>query len=193
MSEDRRVRWSVWKHIPDVNVLQAVALSLNIDPQKIRTHGQSWMTGEAVVIEAEEFHDRLQILKANLTYTGDLEITSMQLGGGLGTKITVTSFARWASSLGWIIPDELRELGANVERAPLVPPTPDAPLKTKERDTLLILIAALCRHGGIDWNQRGIASAIELLTEQLGARVNDDTIRDVLKDISEALRRRTSK
>ncbi|MCP5357563.1 MAG: hypothetical protein H7A06_05435 [Pseudomonadales bacterium] len=60
-------------------------------------------------------------------------------------------------------------------------------LATKERNTLLIMIAALCRNSKIDYKQRGVAIAIQQMTENIGAPVTDDTIKRVLDQIDSAL------
>jgi len=60
-------------------------------------------------------------------------------------------------------------------------------LTSKERNSLLILIGALCKDAGIDYNERGIASALEKMTEILGAPITDDTIRNILKQIDDAV------
>lgn len=60
-------------------------------------------------------------------------------------------------------------------------------LSTKERHTLLVIIAALCKEANIDYSQRGVASAIQNLTENIGSPITDDTIRSVLKQINEAV------
>jgi hypothetical protein len=66
----------------------------------------------------------------------------------------------------------------------------DKVLKNKEKNTLLVLIAALCRELGIDPNKRGVTSSIQLMTEQLGAPISDDTIRSILKQIDSAVESR---
>lgn len=63
-------------------------------------------------------------------------------------------------------------------------------LGSKERNTLLVVIAALCNELGIDWSKKGIASAIQHATEKIGAPVTDDTIRKVVDQIEPALERR---
>jgi hypothetical protein len=67
----------------------------------------------------------------------------------------------------------------------------ERPIVTKERQTLLVIIAALCNEAGIDYQQRGIASAIQCLTETIGAPISDDTIRKVLNQIDNALESRS--
>jgi hypothetical protein len=57
----------------------------------------------------------------------------------------------------------------------------------KEKNTLLILIAALCKEAKIDPDVRGVSSAIRELTEQIGAPVGDDTIKKVLGQLQAAI------
>lgn len=62
------------------------------------------------------------------------------------------------------------------------------PLGTRERNTLLTLIAALCqKHETIDLSERGVAQRIAHLTECIGAGVGEQTIRKVLADVRDAL------
>lgn len=79
-------------------------------------------------------------------------------------------------------PEEFRKSkGANVDR----------PIATKGRRTMLVVIAALCEKSGIDFKGHGIAKVISGLTHNIGAPVEDDAIRDLLKDIPEALKSRS--
>ena len=50
----------------------------------------------------------------------------------------------------------------------------DRPLETRERETLLTILAALAVHAGLDKN----ASAIEGLTEDVGKRISERTIQN---------------
>ncbi len=59
-----------------------------------------------------------------------------------------------------------------------------------ERNTLLVIIAALCDEAGIKHADRGAATGIAQLTERLGVSVSDDTVRRWLKQIPEALESR---
>ena len=63
-------------------------------------------------------------------------------------------------------------------------------MMTRERNTLLVLIATLCKQANFDYTQRGISKAIEAATEELGVRISDDTIRGILNDIPNALESR---
>lgn len=61
------------------------------------------------------------------------------------------------------------------------------PLNNIERNTLLVLIGALCKEADVDWNQRGISASLVAMTELIGAPVTDDTVRKVLKQIGPAI------
>ena len=61
------------------------------------------------------------------------------------------------------------------------------PFQSRERNTLLVLFAAMCNQANFDYTERGISKAIEAATESIGARVSDDTIRKVLAQIPDAL------
>lgn len=66
-------------------------------------------------------------------------------------------------------------------------PANEKPLTTKERHSLLTLIAALCREAKYDLNQRGIAPSLAKATEELGKPLSDDTIRGILKQVKNNL------
>ena len=68
-----------------------------------------------------------------------------------------------------------------------VPKGAEKPISTTERNTLLTIIAALCDYSAINPNDRGAASQIAKLTEEVGATVSDDTVRRWLKAIPDAL------
>jgi hypothetical protein len=81
---------------------------------------------------------------------------------------------------------------------PVSPPAPQGQiddtkktLGSRERATLLTIVAALAKAAGIDVSKPSKAGgAIEALTTDLGARVSARTIEDHLKDIPDALERR---
>ena len=63
----------------------------------------------------------------------------------------------------------------------------EKPLKTTERNTLLTIIAAMCKYEGIGPLDRTTTSKIVEMTEDLGAPVSDDTVRSILKKIPDAV------
>lgn len=67
---------------------------------------------------------------------------------------------------------------------------PEKSATTRAEVTLLVLIEALAQALGISTQDRGAATRIRDLTEGLGTPVDDDTIRNALKRIPDALERR---
>jgi len=63
----------------------------------------------------------------------------------------------------------------------------DKGLTATERNTLLTIIAALCDYSAIKPDDRGAASQIAKMTEEIGATVSDDTVRRWLKMVPDAL------
>jgi len=61
------------------------------------------------------------------------------------------------------------------------------PLKTTERNSLLTVIAALCDYSAIDYQERGAAKQVSMMTEEIGAPITDDTIRKIFTQIPDAL------
>tara|TARA_R110000737_G_scaffold343453_1_gene369438 strand:- start:9465 stop:10322 length:858 start_codon:yes stop_codon:yes gene_type:complete len=63
----------------------------------------------------------------------------------------------------------------------------EKPLATNEKNSLLVLIAALCKEADVDWNQRGITTSLVAMTDLIGAPLSDETIRKILKQIDPAI------
>ncbi|MFZ3040686.1 MAG: hypothetical protein WA108_02670 [Thiobacillus sp.] len=82
--------------------------------------------------------------------------------------------------------EALREFEQSVNVASNV----DKPMTTSERNSLLTIIAALCDYSAIKPQERGAASQIAKMTEEIGASVSDDTVRRVLAKIPDALESR---
>ena len=66
----------------------------------------------------------------------------------------------------------------------------EKPLTAIERTTLLRIIAALCDHTRINYNDRGTGAQLARMTEKIGAPVDQDTIGKKLKLIQNALESR---
>ncbi|MFT3960516.1 hypothetical protein [Propionivibrio sp.] len=81
----------------------------------------------------------------------------------------------------------LREFEQSVNGAPN---GTEKPIAASERYSLLTIIAALCEYSSIKLQERGAASQIAKLTEEIGAAVSDDTVRRVLARIPDALESR---
>lgn len=80
-----RPNWVLWKQMREVNVVQAVALTLNVEPRLISASRRN----------ASDFADRLFLFENWF---------------GTHHKISLLELAKWAQSREWNIPAELGEL-----------------------------------------------------------------------------------
>ncbi len=101
----------------------------------------------------------------------------------------------WASSKGYQIPwlDYVSKEGFYIpKKDDNVKQIIDKPLKDNERETLLVIIAALAKEARVDINKVSKAGdLIASMTQQLGANVGATTIETHIKKIPQALQNRT--
>jgi hypothetical protein len=127
---ERAPNWRIWKHVPEVKTYEAVALSLNIDPDKIRHSPHSWMADERLFDEGEEFQERLFVVERNLEMLGVINLTDVQYRDE-DPIIRLRKFAAWAVTIGWVLPSELTELAAAESRSAI----PDSKKEDRRRIT----------------------------------------------------------
>ena len=70
----RAPNWRKWKYVHDIVLWRAVALSLNIAPEKVRRNPRRWRGRFA---ESEEFLDRLFVAEHNLQELKPLNFAAM--------------------------------------------------------------------------------------------------------------------
>jgi len=102
--------WSKWRLIPEPRLWECVALSLNIDPDRVH---------ERRFHETSEFEDRLVVARANCGLEKALQLSRIDLLGGV-EKVSLRQFAAWVKQIGWPAPSELLAMAdaadANGER-----------------------------------------------------------------------------
>jgi hypothetical protein len=64
------------------------------------------------------------------------------------------------------------------------------PQETRHRNTLLVIVAALCKAAKVDFAAPGGARNVAALTEAAGTVVDEDTVRKILREIPQAIERR---
>ena len=110
-------------------------------------------------------------------------------------EISLTAFADFADEMEWELPDGFPRLPKDRGKdrpTPAIknPKDGDRPLRTRERTTLLVIVAALAKEAGFDvgetWKS---AQRIEKLTLDLGARISAEAISQKLREIPDALER----
>jgi hypothetical protein len=128
-TNDRLPRWNKWRLMPEVKIWEAVALSLNIEPEKIETDRIGWTEGGHPFDESDDFNDRLKILRKHASNQTHFPTPcSLNMGSWhLGEK-RLDEFAAWCSHVGFEIPPELSALAkAAPQTAPMVEVRPAKP------------------------------------------------------------------
>lgn len=185
MSIGRKPNWGKWRHVPDVKLWEGVALSLDIEPGRVRISGTSWMGDGLSFNESKELDERLFVAKRNLTSGGALEPTLIAMGDPARSMVRLSQFAEWVLSLGWQVPSEF----AGLAPPPTATGAEDAsdaekPLEGKGRASALKLILGLAI-GGYGYDPKATRSPIpKQIADDLllsGITLTDDTVREWLR------------
>ncbi len=98
--------------------------------------------------------------------------------------ISLPQFGDWARGLGWKLPDQFprSQKLTDLNRA----------LSTTERNTLLTIIAVLCKEARLDYTKAAkTAGLIQSTAASMGVSIGETTIENHLKKIPDALGTRT--
>ena len=199
VDQDRTPNWEKWRHVPNVKLWEAVALSLNIEPGKVKHSKTGWMADAHLFEESQEFKDRIFIAVRNLGKNPSLHATAIAMDHPEGCEVSLASFAAWACSINWGIPQQLAEMAAEFN---LPVDTPQANITNDE--TLLasqseywnglqtLTQRALKEYPSWRGSQRKIQKSGNLqswLTDTIGAKTREaEIIKNVLSDFFDELR-----
>ena len=194
--EDRTPNWNKWKLIPNAEMWRLIALSLDIEPSKVKIEPNSWMVGSKVFEESQEFKDRIDVLQANAGRQGLLKLEAININSPLDCKIQIANFAKWAISVEWIIPQELVKISeiinqesiSHFQEAINKKPSPktnisldnkDKALSTRTENNYLRLIMALA-NGIKDFNPQKPYEAAQLIIDATEIGLSLQTIADYI-------------
>lgn len=108
MQQDRTPNWNKWLPCYEVTVWEGVALSLDIDPDKVQHRPQEWDDEPHSFLESEDFNDRLLIVERNV---GKPHLKHISIGPNrVDYRVALKDFVAWALSAKWEIPTQLAEL-----------------------------------------------------------------------------------
>lgn len=192
----RKPNWRKWLNIPELPIWKAVALSLDIDPDKAR-YTYNWKAEAHLTDESQEFKDRIEIAAAhvgrNPALTGEPADAFHQ--GELAVKLA--EFAGWALSLHWKLPVTLKRMGKKFaeEKAGravshVSPRQHDTEenLGTKGRNSYLLIIAALLKAQNIDFHRpTKAAGQVECLVGLVGGGIKKRAIENHLRELRKFL------
>ena len=183
-----KVNWDYWLSFDDVSPDEAVCLSCNIEPFRFTS------LDEKLCKRRDLIYSLFQI---NFEYiSGFLTGTSKRISKeSKNKKINLKALSEKAIEKKIQIPAELAALASAVGNTdtPMKANsnTPDKPLRTTERNTLLTIIAGLCKEAEIDITKRGAAKRVALATVGLGCSpVSEETARRMLSNVKNALETR---
>ncbi|OIQ92416.1 hypothetical protein GALL_256370 [mine drainage metagenome] len=125
-NNERLPRWGKWRLMTKVTLWEAVALSLNIEPEKVKRDENAWMGADHPFDEGDSFNDRLAVIRqhsSNRTYFPTPCILNIENWYECGLKLD--EFASWCGHVKYDIPRELATMAqvvlaiAPIEAAPI--------------------------------------------------------------------------
>lgn len=107
-SNDRQPNWDVWRLMPEARLWELVALSMNIDPEKVRYDDDNWRCDHdfSSFDEGDEFRIRAKIIDRNTNWFEVVSVSSRPFE----CRFTVPSFVRWILGTELKVPPELASL-----------------------------------------------------------------------------------
>jgi hypothetical protein len=195
------INWNKWGKKDVAAVWEAVAIATWHSPDEVTFQGAKASFGREF---GEMLDAAMSCLDVSLPVHSVIEADPYDAfrddppTGEIRTKVLLVKFREWAEGKGYDLPDRFPG-SASAAKSPA--PTPgeppskaappeEKPLRTRERTTLLVIIAALAKDAGIDvgetWKS---AQRIEKLTLDLGARISPEAISQKLREIPDALER----
>ncbi|MDQ3196287.1 MAG: hypothetical protein M3Q32_07955 [Pseudomonadota bacterium] len=177
---ERPADWSKWRFMLKVKLYEAVALSLNLEPQP-------------PPLQNPAFKNRLVIAGSHLSIDGLLRPEDYSTA-----EILLPEFGVWAESIDLELPAEFPRR-ATEDKKPKTVTTAETdstakPLGTNERNTLLKIIIGMATKG---YCYDATASRNDAIGEKckdlesLGIGVTDDTVRGKLREAAVLLRKKS--
>ena len=114
--------WDFWRHMPEVELWQACALSVGFDPDKVEFSRDGWMAGpgdNGPFIESDCFRNaeqeltfkkRLRLLKANFHNRDHFSAGTLNMSASHRCGVKLSEFATWAVCIAMEVPGELAAL-----------------------------------------------------------------------------------
>ena len=131
---NRPPNWNKWRLMPKARLWQCVALSMNIDPDKVNTDDVSWRGVRTLFNgESQEFRDRQDMACANAGEDGALRPADYGESPDF-YSVSLREFAAWVP-IGWESPPELLAMASEHDPAEENTPTSAARRVHNKRDT----------------------------------------------------------
>jgi len=203
--EQKPIDWQYWTGFREVELWQAVLLSLGLDPDQMEHSKDSWMfgsSGGAPFLKdigfpdrasIEGYRKRLALLSNNRSDRNSFTAGTIRMGSPNRNGVKLGEVSAWLIGKNMSVPTELAEISQSPSsNRPQLESRVDLPLNVRERASLLLIIAALCNHSKLDFKKRSKTAGIILRElQQIGCEIGESTIEGHLKKIPDLVERRT--
>lgn len=153
---DREPRWEKWRLMEQVELWQAIALSLNIEPSKVKYRNNSWMGSGLPFDEGDTFIDRLEVLRQHSTNRSYFPTPcTLNMNKWYFCCNRLNEFSAWCKHVNYDIPDELTKLALNVH-APAIEIMANNTIKMTPAVNVAVKI-----QGSSDWKEKARTLADE--------------------------------
>jgi hypothetical protein len=114
------VNWDKWRHMPTLQIWEAIALSLGLAPEWLKArlvlHEATARACDPNAHWANAFRDRLEVGQRNIGRGQALyNARANCYPNGNNCEVDASVFVTWAVSLPWEMPPELVKLGATIK------------------------------------------------------------------------------
>lgn len=165
--------WEFWSRMETVYVWECASLAVSITPSD-----EAWESAELHAPDSLEAAKKIRKQVIGQIETGKMVTVSKHPTDHLWDKIRLSDFSAWAREAKLDLPEKFPR------------PVDDKPLTTKERTTLLTIIAALADEAKIDITRPSKAAGqIKAAIDRRGSNISARTIEEHLKRAPEALER----
>lgn len=104
--------WDLWAYMPKATVLQAVELSLGVEPHRPALTYNTGQWPPSYADHPSGFKRRLTLASAHVDAAGPLRpLGNIPFGSGpAGAAVSLPEFGNWARGMGWSLPQRFPEL-----------------------------------------------------------------------------------
>ena len=178
MARQPNIDWSYWLQMPEIKAWEAVALSLNLDPEQMVHLKEGWMAGAGSdpLFEDEsfpdkqtknEFYKRLRLLLAALKDRQVFSAGRLSLANPGDNGVRLQEVATWLVCIGRQPLSQELVKAAAAERESPVPHTNATKADSSEPDTA----AETWKRAANKWGRREHAEHPKWSVEQIAQRV----------------------
>ncbi|KGF72845.1 hypothetical protein DO97_03705 [Neosynechococcus sphagnicola sy1] len=191
------INWRAYDHIPLFEIYQAAYLWVEMEPIH-RTHAE-------LVVHLDPGVEQMMVLIIENTGGHYCKGTPILMQSCAKRRVTRQSLIQMAQKLGekpkFLFPEtrdedegkarnkadvkSIADVESIVDVKSMTEPAlnRDKPLDPRKKKTYLLLIMALCKKSGIDFNERAVSKTLVGMINRIGGRRTEATIREILEEL----------